>query len=131
MSEKLYGAKCNRCTHIRHDAEHEDPTIPWLSMNEYRECPGCSFCQEAALHRMIQVGGLDLFSPAVRESVKRFRRGESDPILDKLRIECQALTAHVVIGGETWWVADAQYDSSDLGSHLHLTLAKEATSGNA
>ena len=48
-----YGAKCHRCTHIRHDGERLTPPSDWLQPGSL-ECADCSFCQLAAFMRLLQ-----------------------------------------------------------------------------
>lgn len=86
----LYGAKCIRCAHIRHDGDHASEPVPWLDVLPM-ECTDCDFCQSDGLVRLIDAhGGLDLFTPDVRDAVRAFRDGKDHPLIDQLRAEIQA-----------------------------------------
>lgn len=108
MGDKLYGAKCHRCGHLRHDGD----------------CASCSFCVVTAFLRTIKPLGLGMFDPEVRRAVHALRRGEDDPLVDQLRTECQALNLTIQVGAKKWRVIDAQFHTSEGvdSQHLHLTL---------
>lgn len=108
MTAKLYGAKCHGCGHILHQGD----------------CTNCSFCSVTAFLKSIEPLGLGMFDPEVRRAVHALQRGADDPLLDKLRTECQAITLIVRVGAQDWRVVDAQLHPDDTSGsqHLHLTL---------
>ena len=125
MSE-TYGAKCHRCACLRHDGDYAADPIDWLTKPPDRLmwCADCPSCQRHSLHVAIGEAGLGIFDPEIRQAVHAFERGDDHPFIDRLRIECQALGSTVEVAGRSWFVADAQFDSTEGedGTHLHLTL---------
>ena len=95
MAEKLYGAKCHRCSHLRHDGEQASEPIAWLSKPPDRLlwCADCSFCQHDSLHAVLADAGLGIVDPEVRQAVHAFQRGDDQPLIVQLRAECQAIDA--------------------------------------
>lgn len=84
----LYGAKCTRCSCIVHDRDITAVAVWPLAP---LECADCDDCQARAFTRFVQEhGGLDLFSPEVREAVTAMRSGKAHPLVDQLRAEIQA-----------------------------------------
>ena len=63
----------------------------------------------------------------VRKALEAYRRNENHPLLDRLRMECQALDSTVDFLGRTWQVVDAQHDEGEHGDHWHLTLTPKET----
>lgn len=93
MSEPRYGAKCIRCTHV----DHRDYPVEEQSWLGPLKCPTCDFCQWDALSDLIvNHGGIELFDPEVRAAVKAFKEGKPHPLIDQLRVECEAIERDVV-----------------------------------
>jgi hypothetical protein len=81
----LYGGKCHLCAHLS-GSTHMVPTT-WPVADD--ACPECSFCQEESFWGMLlrALGGERLFDPETRAALHAFRRGESHPLIDQLRVE--------------------------------------------
>ena len=85
---KLYGEKCLKCQHLRHD--NRDVELRWPVADD--ECQGCSFCQEGAFWgALIRACGVGAFGSEVRDALKAFRRGDEHPLIDSLRQEIRAV----------------------------------------
>lgn len=128
MSSQTYGQKCHRCACLEHHRRGRPAEpIPWLSERMTGlplRCPDCAECQANALAEMLMEVGANIFDPETRAIAAAVRNGEHHPCLDRLRVECLALNAVVDVAGESWFVADAQFDDAEVGAHLHLTLTR-------
>lgn len=113
MPEPTYGGKCHRCGCLRHDGEHASEPISWLSRPPERLlwCADCDFCQRHSLSTLIAEAGLGIFDPEVRQAVHAFERGDDHPLIDRLRDECQAITADGQTGHDP-----EQYGNPEDGS---------------
>lgn len=86
MSRELYGEKCLRCQHVRHDRNPAE--LRWPVADD--DCQGCYFCQEDELTgAFLRSFGEEIWSPEVREAVQAFRSNRPHPLIDKLRRELQ------------------------------------------
>ena len=86
MNRELYGEKCLRCTHVRHDKNPAE--LRWFVADD--DCQDCHQCQDDAFHgAFLRCFGEDIWTPKVREAIQAFRSNRPHPLIDELRREMQ------------------------------------------